>query len=98
MTITNIRYDDLNEGTLIVEFDDGTVKSAGLEIPSDPRSIGNGPIREAVDDWLAEGNTPLPADPPPVPAPAPITAEEVFDILERKGLAELADRPRPRPT
>lgn len=63
MTITSVKYTDKN--TLRVELDNGAVQFAGLTKPGDPRSVGDGPTREAVDDWLDAGNTPLPADPPP---------------------------------
>ena len=41
--------------------------SFGLAAPEDWDSIGDGPTRTKVKEWLAAGNTPQPADPEPAP-------------------------------
>ncbi len=77
----------LTDGTGVIRIADGAF------IPTDP---GNTDWREYLD-WLADGNAPLPTDPePPVP-PAPLSAEELYDMVKAKGLVADADRPRPRP-
>lgn len=50
----------------------------------------------AYQAWLVS-NTPEAADPPPVPENPPLTAEELYDMLETKGVVGGADRPRGRP-
>ena len=48
-----------------------------LSAPEDFESIGDGPTRRAVIDWLAAGNTPEPADPaPPAPVPQSVTMRQ----------------------
>lgn len=49
--------------------------SFALDAPENWESIGDGPTREAVLAWLAEGNIPAPMDVPPPPTPADL--EEV---------------------
>jgi len=44
-----------------------------LAAPEDWQSIGDGPTREAVLAWLADSNTPLPADIPPIYIPTTVT-------------------------
>ncbi len=48
-------------------------------------------------DWLGKGGTPDPADPLPEPGIAPLSAEELYDMLETKGVLVPGDRPRPKP-
>jgi hypothetical protein len=55
--------------------------SFSLSAPDDWDSIGDGPTREAVKEWLAAGNLPQPVDPPTIaelnaPILAEIAAEE----------------------
>jgi hypothetical protein len=55
--------------------------SFSMSAADDWDSIGDGPTREAVKEWLAEGNLPLPVDPPTIaelnaPILAEIAAEE----------------------
>lgn len=64
----------------------------GAHIPDD---IANRDWRE-YQDWIAEGNTPEPADPEPQAGPAPLTAEELRDMLEDAG-TPMGPRPRPKP-
>lgn len=53
--------------------------SFSLAAPDDFASIGDGPTRDAVLDWLEDGNLPLPADTPPPPTPL-----EQIRALEQK--------------
>jgi hypothetical protein len=73
--------------------DNGVIKDGdGANIPNDP---DNRHWREYLV-WLADGNTPAAADPPPAPVAAPLDAEELYDMLAAKGVVVDADRPRPR--
>ena len=52
-----------------------------LAAPEDFESIGDGPTREAVLDWLSqEGNVPTPYVAPPEP-PKPFTSLEYLDLF-----------------
>lgn len=51
--------------------------SFSLAAPEDWDSIGDGPTRGAVQAWLAEGNTPEPAD---VPDPAITIAAQITQL------------------
>lgn len=52
-----------------------------LSAPEDWESIGDGPTRRAVLDWLAAGNTPEPADPAPPAPPKQFTSLEYLDLF-----------------
>jgi hypothetical protein len=56
--------------------------SDGALIPPDQR---NTDYVEFVK-WLAEGNTPAPADPPPMLPASPVTAEELLVQLQKAGV------------
>ena len=51
-----------------------------LAAPEDFESIGDGPTRRAVLDWLADGNTPDPYVAPPAP-PKQLTSLEYLDLF-----------------
>ena len=57
-----------NEDWVNLVFEDGSIGSCSLENPM-------------IEGWLAEGNTPLPAD--PIPEPEPLTPQQK---LEASGL------------
>ncbi len=73
---------------------DGGVKKDGRQFV--PDNADNTHWVE-YQSWLAEGNTPDPADPAPPPDVAPLSAEELFDMLKLKGVISDQDRPRGRP-
>lgn len=58
----------------------------GAHIPNDP---GNRDWRE-YQDWLAEGNMPNPADPPPGPTPAE-TAKEIMRARAEQSAVTVKD-------
>lgn len=61
----------------------GKLPEGAKEVPSAPehgRQVWNG------SQWGAK----------PAPAPAPLTAEELFDMLKAKALVADEDRPRPK--
>ena len=51
-----------------------------LDAPENWASIGDTPTREAVLAWLAEGNTPEPADTIPEPTPAQLRKRELAEL------------------
>ncbi len=71
-------------GGYVVTLMDGTV----LHVPNDP---ANRHFQE-VQDWIALGNTPDPADPPPgVDKISPLTSREIEEMLVAKGVVTSAD-------
>jgi len=54
--------------------------SFGIDAPENWASIGDTPTREAVLAWLAEGNTPEPADTIPEPTPAQLRKRELAEL------------------
>lgn len=68
----------------------GVKHSSGANIPADP---GNRDWRE-YQQWLAAGNTPDPADPPPAPEPSAAKAERQLtsDSTLAALVAVLADK------
>ncbi len=88
MRIIAAKWDDAAQTVVRVETGDGRTwhsVTAGSRLWAE------------LQDWIAGGNTPTPADPAPVVPPAPLTPEELYDMLVAKGVVSDADRPRPKP-
>ena len=83
--ITSVRWLDSGETVAHIEYDDGTIRSG---VTSASR------FWQSVQGWAALGNTPDPFI-PPVPAAAPLTAEELYNMLVTKGVVTPVDRARP---
>ena len=76
MEIIGIKWQDDQKNEALVDFDIGELQRAGVRVPGDVSTIGNGPTREADQEWIDLGNTVALADPP---APPP-TDDEIYDI------------------
>ena len=61
--ITTIKYTNAENTSIQI---DGNI-STGLSAPNDWASIGDGPTREAVLEWIAAGGVPEPYQPPAPP-------------------------------
>ena len=65
-----------------------TTRGEELHVPNDPANRHY----QQVQDWIALGNTPDPADPPLGPdKTAPLTSREIEELLVAKGVITLAD-------
>ncbi len=60
-----------------------------IEIFDWPSALGPLPTPEQIAQWKVDAEAARP--------PEPLSAEELYDILETKGVLVLADRPRPKP-
>ena len=65
-----------------IQGDSITIIGQNIGIPKDP---DNRHYREYLE-WLAEGNTPEPADPPPVPVITSVTMRQARLALLQQGL------------
>lgn len=73
--VTNVKWVNTEQSGVFVDYNDGSREQASLGSSGNLTTIGNGPTREAVQDWIALGNTPDSADPPPPPP----TNDEIYD-------------------
>ncbi len=81
MTIQSVK-DKLDGGYLVVLWPDPETGDVNkLHVPNSPR---NGDY-QMVQAWIAEGNTPDPADPAPAASTPPLTAEELASQMIADG-------------
>ena len=70
------------DGSFIVTFTDGITAAV-------PNDLANRHFQE-VQDWIADGNTPTPSDPPPpVNKTSPLTPKEIEEILITEGVVTI---------
>ncbi len=99
MTITNVKWANSSETSVLVDFDDGSRITSGVKVASDINTIANGPTRRAVKVWVDLGNTPQAADPVLAPLTPrqqiiaklradPVLKAQVIDSFEARGITD----------